>query len=120
MTQGRLGQLAGRITLFSNRRDRALAVSARHFGSAPLGLTRGDPYVTPGLTTIDISAVSHGLIRHGDFEVQAAIMRELEAGLAGLPPAARPCLVPVETAGGIYYRIDPQHAGCPAAGAYPR
>jgi esterase/lipase superfamily enzyme len=120
MTQGRLGQLAGRITLFSNRRDRALAVSARHFGSAPLGLTRGDPFTTAGLTTIDISAVSHGLIRHGDFEVQAAVMREIEAGIAGLPIAARPCLAPMETAAGTYYGIDPQREGCPATGAYPR
>jgi esterase/lipase superfamily enzyme len=120
MTEGRLGQLAGRIGLFSNGRDRALAVSARHFGSAPLGLTRGVPFIAAGLTTIDISAVSHGLIRHGDFEVQAAIMREIEAGIAGLPIAARPCLAPEETPSGRYYRIDPQRAGCPATGAYPR
>jgi esterase/lipase superfamily enzyme len=117
-TEGGLGRLSDRITLFTNRRDRALAVSRHHNGGMPLGRWLGAPYVAPGLTTIDITPFSHSLTRHADFEHQAAIMREIAAGMAGLPLAARFCLAPVQGPTGLYFRIDAARPNCPAAGAY--
>lgn len=117
-TEGALGRISDRITLFTNRRDRALAISRRHNGGMPAGRWQEAPYVAPGLTTIDISALSRSLTRHADFEHQAAIMREIAAGMAGLPVGARFCLAPVEGATGLYYRIESARPNCPAAGAY--
>jgi esterase/lipase superfamily enzyme len=118
-TAGRLGRIAGRITLFVNRRDRALRLAEDRNGGVPLGLLRGTPLVAPEITTIDISPVSRGLTRHADFEHQAAVMREILAGIADVPIRQRLCLEQVPTAEGPYYRIDPARAGCPTSGAYP-
>ncbi|HEY5712399.1 MAG TPA: alpha/beta hydrolase [Allosphingosinicella sp.] len=119
LTKGELGRIAGRIALFVNRRDRALWVSGRHYGGARLGRPGDDPFVAPEVTSIDISRVSPSITHHADFEHQAAIMREIEATISGVPIRQRPCLEQVATAEGPYYRIDPSRAGCPAAGAYP-
>jgi esterase/lipase superfamily enzyme len=117
-TESTLGRISDRITLFANRRDRALAVSRHHNGGMPLGRWLGAPYVAPGITTIDISALSHSLTRHADFEHQAAIMREIAAGMAGLPIGTRFCLAPVQGRTGLYFRIEPSRPNCPATGAY--
>jgi esterase/lipase superfamily enzyme len=117
-TDGELARISERIFLFSNSRDRALALSQNHNGGMPLGRFSGDPFVAAGLTTIDISAVSHSLTRHADFEEQAAIMREIAAGMSGLPIRNRFCLVQAQARRGFYFRIDPTLPHCPAAGAY--
>lgn len=119
VTAGKLGQIAGRITLFVNRRDRALALSRLENGGTPLGLLREEPFVAPEVTTIDISRVSHSITRHADFEHESAIMREIEAGISDVPIRQRLCLEQVATVEGPYYRIEPSRAGCPASGAYP-
>ena len=126
MTEGRLQTMAARITLFSNSRDRALALSDHHNGGMPLGRWHdsgeaglaNSPFVSPWMTTIDISRVSHSLTRHADFEEQAAIMREIAANMAGMPMGSRPCLETRQSTEGTWYAIDPARAGCPAAGPY--
>lgn len=117
-TEGVLGGISERVTLFTNRRDRALGISRHHNGGMPLGRWQGAPYVAPGLVTIDITSLSDSLTRHADFEHQAAIMREIAAGMAGLPIERRPCLAPVDGARGRYYRIESERSDCPATGAY--
>lgn len=115
-----LGRIAGRVTLFANRHDRPLDASNLENGGYPLGTyaDRGTPFVGPALVTIDTSDVGNSLLRHADFEEQAAIMREIEAGLAGIPPDRRRCLEPRGGgATGSYYRLDPD---CPVSGRYPR
>jgi len=117
-----LGRIAGRVTLFANRHDRPLAASNVANGGQPLGTYagRGTPFVGPPLITIDTSDVGDSFLRHADFEEQAAIMREIAAGIAEVPLERRTCLEwRHEAAAGLYYRLDPARSGCPASGPYP-
>lgn len=118
-----LGRIAGRVALFANRRDRPLAASNVENGGYPLGTyaDRGTPFVGAALTTIDTTEVGDSLLRHADFEDQPAIMREIEAGIAGVPLERRSCLERRGTAEtGFYYKLDPGRAGCPSSGRYAR
>jgi esterase/lipase superfamily enzyme len=118
LTDGRFGRIAGRITLLVNARDRALGLSRHENGGTPLGLLRDVPFVAAGVTTIDISPVSHSLTGHSDFEQEAAVMREIEAGISGVPIGERHCLERIEASAGPYYRIDPARPDCPQSGGY--
>lgn len=116
-----LARFAGRVTLVTNGKDKALGASESINGSVNLGTwARGTrPFAAPGLLTIDTSNIGSSVFHHADFETEAAIMREIQAGMAGIPIEDRPCLNRMSgPEAGAYYEIDPRRPGCPAAGPY--
>jgi len=116
-----LPRLAGRVTAYANRHDRALAASRRWNGGYALGDFDVEPFIVPGLTTIDTSDVGSSFTRHSDFETERSFMREIAADFAGLAPDARLCLRRIVAADGVraFYRLAPRGPACAAlTGSY--
>ena len=121
-TLDRLPQMAAHTTIFVNRSDKALAVSARVNGGIRLGTYDIAPLTSRNFLTIDTTGVggffsSH----HSDFDTVPSYMREIGADLADRPIGSRRCLSAVSVAGGVsYYQLRPDLPACRAIrGDYP-
>jgi esterase/lipase superfamily enzyme len=84
------------VTSYASKGDLALAISNRLHNANRVGLIRDAPYWTPGLETIDASAVSTSLLGHGDFAEKRSLLTDLglllreglSAGGRGLHPVS--------------------------------
>ncbi len=85
-------QLAGRLpaTSYASRGDRALLLSSLLHAGSRVGIVQGTPYVTENMETIDASWVDKGLLGHGYWSDQRALISDLRSVLQnGLSPKDR-------------------------------
>lgn len=78
------------VTSYASNGDHALQFSNWWHVADRVGLiSRGTPYVTDGLQTIDASAVSTSLLGHSDFGMKRSLLTDIGLLLDGLSPDGR-------------------------------
>ena len=105
-----LSGLQSRITLYVSDSDVPLMASRRLNQYPRLGDAKAGIFIAPGIETVDVSSVVtifDGHSAHRDSPTVQADMHFLFD--EGLPASERPTLVPVESADGIYWEIDPTY-----------
>jgi len=80
----------GLYTSYCSRSDRALQLSSWLHQAERLGITRGEPFATDGLETIDATAVDTSLLGHSYFADERSVITDIGYLLReGLPAARR-------------------------------
>lgn len=85
-------QNAGRLaaTSYASKKDRALWLSSILHAGTRVGIVEDVPYVTDNLESIDVSSVDKGILGHGYWSGQRAIITDLRSLLhQGLSPKER-------------------------------
>ena len=68
---------AERVTLYASKRDKALLASTKIHGYARAGFVVGQPFIFPGIDTIDATSVSTDFIAHSPFAKSRTILTDL-------------------------------------------
>jgi len=81
--------IARRVTIYASQHDRALDVAQRASSYPRVGQAGPGLLVLPGIDVVDASAAADGEYGHGYLGASNAVLADLRAVLAGVPPAAR-------------------------------
>ncbi len=65
------------FTSYASKRDRALLLSSLLHKAERVGIYKGEPFVFPGLETVDASKVDTGLLGHGYFAEKARVIDDI-------------------------------------------
>lgn len=99
---------ARRVTLYASDGDLPLMLAAQLFGTPSAGDANGGPLLTPGIDSIDASAVSGDMLGHSYYGDSRAVLADLHQLLNnGLGPAQRFGLRPRDVGEGRYWELKP-------------
>ncbi|MEX1107824.1 MAG: alpha/beta hydrolase [Dongiaceae bacterium] len=99
---------AGRITLYVSRADRALMLAGSFTGDDVAGGAGEEPFVYPGIETIDASAISADSIGHSYYGTNRLLLGDIHQVLnTAIGPDRRFGLGRVETDAGPYWAFRP-------------
>jgi esterase/lipase superfamily enzyme len=99
---------AGRITLYVSRADRALMLAGSFTGDDVAGGAGEQPFVHPGIETIDATAISADSIGHSYYGTNRLLLSDIHQVLnTAIGPDRRFGLGRVETDAGPYWAFRP-------------
>lgn len=99
---------ARRVTLYASDGDLPLQLAAQLFGQPSAGDANGGPLLTPGIDSIDASAVGGDMLGHSYYGDSRALLADLHQLLNnGLGPAQRFGLRPRDVGAGRYWELKP-------------
>ena len=99
---------AGRITLYVSRADRALLLAGSFTGDDVAGGAGEEPFVHPGIETIDATAISADSIGHSYYGTNRLLLSDIHQVLnTAIGPDRRFGLARVETDSGPYWAFRP-------------
>ena len=86
----RFNQVAARTTLYASSNDEALRLSKQYQGYQRAGDVRPQIVITPGVDSIDVSAVDTSLLGHSYYGDNTSVISDIARLLrTGLPPERR-------------------------------
>lgn len=103
-----IGGTAKRVTLYANSNDRALAISKGIHKNRRLGDSSPEPYVMPGVDTIDVSSIDTSFSGHSYYGENRSVISDLFSLITNdLPPERRFGLRALKTSLGLAWVFSP-------------